>query len=79
MEDDNKGGNKQQLKSKQQSNPIQDLFEDQLFTELFNARCHDTGETTNSNYLTFQFDQILFSNLKPLTLWALNFRFLIKI
>jgi hypothetical protein len=29
------------------SNPIADLFEDQLHTDLFNARCHDTGETTN--------------------------------
>lgn len=29
-------------------NPIAELFEDQLHTDLFNARCHDTGETTNS-------------------------------
>lgn len=28
-------------------NPIAELFEDQLHTDLFNARCHDTGETTN--------------------------------
>ena len=30
-------------------NPISELFEDQLHTDLFNARCHDTGETTNGN------------------------------
>jgi hypothetical protein len=29
------------------ANPIAELFEDQLHTDLFNARCHDTGETTN--------------------------------
>ena len=29
-------------------NPIQELFEDQLYTDIFNARCHDTGETANS-------------------------------
>ncbi len=28
-------------------NPIAELFEDQLYTDLFNARCHDTGETAN--------------------------------
>jgi hypothetical protein len=33
------------------SNPIADLFEDQLHTDLFNARCHDTGETTNGKNL----------------------------
>jgi hypothetical protein len=26
------------------------LFEDQLYTDLFNARCHDTGETANSKF-----------------------------
>lgn len=29
-------------------NTISDLFEDPLYTELFNARCHDTGEAANS-------------------------------
>jgi len=28
-------------------NAIAELFEDQLHTDLFNARCHDTGETSN--------------------------------
>lgn len=27
---------------------IQDLFEDELQTDLFNARCHDTGDSTTS-------------------------------
>ena len=33
------------------SNPISDLFEDPLYTDLFHARCHDTGETANSKTL----------------------------
>ena len=27
-----------------QETPISQLFEDMLYTDLFNARCHDTGE-----------------------------------
>jgi hypothetical protein len=34
--------------NKVQANPIYDVFEDQLYTELFTSRCHDTGETSNS-------------------------------
>ena len=30
-----------------QVTPISELFEDQLHTDLFNARCHDTGEATS--------------------------------
>lgn len=27
-----------------QNNPISELLEEQLYSDLFNARCHDTGE-----------------------------------
>lgn len=33
-----------------QVTPISELFEDQLHTDLFNARCHDTGEATTRKY-----------------------------
>ena len=36
-----------------QSTPISELFEDQLYTDLFNARCHDTGEATSRKYQAF--------------------------
>jgi len=35
-------------------NPIAELFDDQLHTDLFNARCHDTGETTNSKNIIIE-------------------------
>ena len=28
------------------------MFEDELFAELFNARCHDTGEPANCNLIS---------------------------
>jgi len=36
------------LNNQSVNNPIFELFEDHLYTELFNARCHDTGEAANS-------------------------------
>lgn len=32
------------------SNPISELFEDQLYTDLFNARCQDNREAKSSKF-----------------------------
>jgi len=32
---------------------IKSVFEDQLFYDLFNARCHDTGEKPMCNLIFF--------------------------
>ena len=37
----------------QASNDISDLFEDKLQTDIFNARCHDTGDSTTSKSILF--------------------------
>ncbi len=33
------------------SHNISVLFEDQLQTEVFNARCHDTGDSSTRKYI----------------------------
>lgn len=48
----------------QAGNPISELFEDQLHTDLFNARCHDTGETANRKNLTKNNNAIVVENAK---------------
>ena len=47
--EDKTNGQKPQMMAKgyPSGNAIAELFEDQLHTDLFNARCHDTGETSN--------------------------------
>lgn len=35
-------------------NPALLLFEDDLFAELFNARCHDTGEPVNGRLFPYE-------------------------
>lgn len=45
-------------------NPIAELFEDQLHTDLFNARCHDTGETTNIENAKLFKEDLLRRNVK---------------
>ena len=36
-----------------ETNAIAELFEDNLYTEVFAARCHDTGESSNSKFMFF--------------------------
>lgn len=36
-----------------ETNAIAELFEDNLYTEVFAARCHDTGESSNSKFIVF--------------------------
>ena len=45
-------------------NPIAELFEDQLYTDLFNARCHDTGETANLENAKLFKEDLLRRNVK---------------
>ena len=44
-----KPGNQKGNAEEDGKNPALLLFEDDLFAELFNARCHDTGEPVNGN------------------------------
>ena len=36
-----------------ETNAIAELFEDSLYTEVFAARCHDTGESSNRKFKEF--------------------------
>lgn len=47
-----------------QSTPISELFEDQLHTDLFNARCHDTGEATTLENAKIFKEELLKKNVK---------------
>lgn len=44
--------------------PISDFFEDQLYTELFNSRCHDTGESSTLENAKLFKEDLLKRNVK---------------
>ena len=46
-------------KNEEGKNPALLIFDDDLFAELFNARCHDTGEPVNSNIIKFYIKKIV--------------------
>ena len=46
--------NKQSVGFGTQNNKIAELFEDDMYLELYNARCHDTGEQNSCKWSTIQ-------------------------
>jgi Ran GTPase-activating protein (RanGAP) involved in mRNA processing and transport len=56
----------------QTKNPALLLFEDELFAELFNARCHDTGEPANMEKAKLFKDELLKLNQQKNDVLSLN-------
>lgn len=46
---------------------IKDLLEDQLYVEIFNARCHDSGEPTSIENAKLFKEDLLKRNVKNST------------
>lgn len=43
---------------------VKELLEDPLYVEIFNARCHDSGETTNMENAKLFKEDLLKRNVK---------------
>ncbi len=46
---------------------VKELLEDPLYVEIFNARCHDSGETTNIENAKLFKEDLLKRNVKNST------------